>query len=463
MQERVTSAPCRLESWPARSEHRGSQAVSDRGRGLLLSSAVGIDSPSSPAAPARCSMPSRPSSPRPGWPCATCRSTRARPTGSRSRSGAEVVVHLGRAHAARHGRAPADRHRGLGGARRPRAWPRRRVPAGCCTSRPPASTAARATCPAARASSRSRGPRWSGSAGARSRPAGARSGAARRSPCCARPCSTARPCGAGRSAPWRWWPSSTRASGGCPSSGAGRWRTWCHSPTWRGRWCTSRSTRTIAPSAGAPSTSRDEAPLPLAEHLAAALTSLGYETGRVLPSWPRLTSALLWLFRNVPDRILLAALNRRLASGWEQLRARTGVSALLTPRIDREALHWMSTDHYYDTSRLRVAGVARHPSGRDRRLSGHDPGNGGGAVPPRVGRQERHGLVTRTAAMRATRCGSFALEWPIRGSHVIVTRSSPPSMSQWTGVGPGVDVRGGAPGGPWVKPRRVRDAREGLA
>jgi len=106
----------------------------------------------------------------------------------------------------------------------------------------------------------------------------------------------------------------------------------------------------------------DEAPLPLAEHLAAALTSLGYETGRILPSWPRLTSALLWLFRNVPDRILLAALNRRLASGWEQLRARTGVSALLTPRIDREALHWMSTDHYYDTSRLRSLGWrAIHP------------------------------------------------------------------------------------------------------
>jgi nucleoside-diphosphate-sugar epimerase len=106
----------------------------------------------------------------------------------------------------------------------------------------------------------------------------------------------------------------------------------------------------------------DEAPLPLAEHLAAALTSLGYEPGRVLPSWPRLTAALLWLFRNVPDRTLLAALNRRLASGWERLRVSSGVSGPITPRIDREALHWMSADHYYATDRLRALGWrAVHP------------------------------------------------------------------------------------------------------
>ena len=106
----------------------------------------------------------------------------------------------------------------------------------------------------------------------------------------------------------------------------------------------------------------DEATLPLAEHLAAALTALGYETGRILPSWPRLTSAILWLFRKVPDRALLAAFNRRLSSRWQELRARTGVSAQLAPRLDREALHWMSTDHYYDTSRLRALGWrAVHP------------------------------------------------------------------------------------------------------
>ncbi len=106
----------------------------------------------------------------------------------------------------------------------------------------------------------------------------------------------------------------------------------------------------------------DEAPLPLAEHLAAALTVLGYQPGRHLPSWPRLTASLLWLFRNVPDRTLLAAVNRRLERGWQRLRAATGVSAQLTPRVDREVLHWMSTDHYYDTSRLRGLGWrARHP------------------------------------------------------------------------------------------------------
>jgi len=100
----------------------------------------------------------------------------------------------------------------------------------------------------------------------------------------------------------------------------------------------------------------DEAPLPLAEHLAAALTSLGFEPGRVLPSWPRLAAALLWLFRNVPDRVLLSALNRRLRQRWDALRARTGVSDQLAPRVDREVLHWMSTDHYYDTGRLAALG-----------------------------------------------------------------------------------------------------------
>jgi nucleoside-diphosphate-sugar epimerase len=110
----------------------------------------------------------------------------------------------------------------------------------------------------------------------------------------------------------------------------------------------------------------DEAPLPAAEHLAAALTSLGYETGRILPSWPRLTSALLWLFRNVPDRTLLAAVNHRLASRWDELRARTGISPLLAPRVDREALHWMSADHYYDTGHLQSLGWrAIHPVATD--------------------------------------------------------------------------------------------------
>jgi len=106
----------------------------------------------------------------------------------------------------------------------------------------------------------------------------------------------------------------------------------------------------------------DEAPLPLAEHLAAALSSLGYEPGRILPSWPRLSAALLVLLRNVPDRTLLAAVNRRLSRGWDRLGAKTGVLPQLVPRVDREALHWMSTDHYYDTTRLQALGWrAEHP------------------------------------------------------------------------------------------------------
>lgn len=106
----------------------------------------------------------------------------------------------------------------------------------------------------------------------------------------------------------------------------------------------------------------DEAPLPLAEHLAAALSAVGYQPGRVLPSAPWLTAALLWLFRHVPDRVLLSAVNARLARWWDRLARRAGMGALLAPKVDREALHWMAADHYYDTSRLTALGWrARHP------------------------------------------------------------------------------------------------------
>jgi len=100
----------------------------------------------------------------------------------------------------------------------------------------------------------------------------------------------------------------------------------------------------------------DDAPLPLAEHLATALSALGYETGRILPALPRLTGAVLWLFRHVPDRTLLEALNRRLARAWEGAARRAGTAAAIAPRVDREALHWMAADHYYETSRLAAIG-----------------------------------------------------------------------------------------------------------
>lgn len=103
----------------------------------------------------------------------------------------------------------------------------------------------------------------------------------------------------------------------------------------------------------------DDAPLPLAEHLAAAVEALGYTAGRFLPTLPRVWDALLWLFRHVPDRVLLGPVNRRLADGWRRL---SPAGAALWPRIDREALHWMSADHYYDTSRLAALGWRpRHP------------------------------------------------------------------------------------------------------
>ena len=99
-----------------------------------------------------------------------------------------------------------------------------------------------------------------------------------------------------------------------------------------------------------------DAPLPLAEHLAAALEAMGYRPGRILPYSPRLTAALLWLVRNVPDRWLVDPVNRRLASAWRELTGRRGASDALAPRIDRESLHWMSADHYYDTRRLAALG-----------------------------------------------------------------------------------------------------------
>ncbi len=100
----------------------------------------------------------------------------------------------------------------------------------------------------------------------------------------------------------------------------------------------------------------DDAPLPLAEHLDTALSALGYQPGRILPAWPRLTALVLWLFRHVPDRALLDPVNRRLVRAWRRFAGDQARSLL--PRIDREALHWMSADHYYDTSRLASIGFA---------------------------------------------------------------------------------------------------------
>lgn len=100
----------------------------------------------------------------------------------------------------------------------------------------------------------------------------------------------------------------------------------------------------------------DDAPLPLAEHLVAALSAMGYSAGRILPYSPRLTAVLLWLVRNVPDRVLVDPLNRWLTRAWERLTSRSGATAVLAPRVDRESLLWMAADHYYDTRRLSALG-----------------------------------------------------------------------------------------------------------
>ncbi|HSN91528.1 MAG TPA: NAD(P)-dependent oxidoreductase [Anaeromyxobacteraceae bacterium] len=134
----------------------------------------------------------------------------------------------------------------------------------------------------------------------------------------------------------------------------------------------------------------DEAPLPLAEHVASALSALGYEPGKVLPSLPRLTALLLWLFRSVPDRALLDRVNRRFHRGWRRVHAAGGAPALW-PRVEREALHWMSTDHYYDTSRLQALGWrAAHPVSID-------------ALPAVVRSLVSGGLLPEGGASRAAR------------------------------------------------------------
>ncbi len=134
----------------------------------------------------------------------------------------------------------------------------------------------------------------------------------------------------------------------------------------------------------------DEAPLPLAEHLDTALTALGYRPGRLLPSVPRVASGLLWLVRHVPDRLLLEPVNRRLERRWFALAARTRAATALAPRLDREALHWMAADHYYDTSRLeRIGWRPLHPVStpavvetiRALLAGGLLPGSGTGALP----------------------------------------------------------------------------------
>jgi nucleoside-diphosphate-sugar epimerase len=100
----------------------------------------------------------------------------------------------------------------------------------------------------------------------------------------------------------------------------------------------------------------DDAPLPLAEHLAAALAAMGHRAGRILPYSPRLTAGLLWLVRHVPDRWIADPVNRRLAAAWARFTARSGARPDLAPRLDRESLHWMAADHYYDTRRIAELG-----------------------------------------------------------------------------------------------------------
>jgi len=100
----------------------------------------------------------------------------------------------------------------------------------------------------------------------------------------------------------------------------------------------------------------DDAPLPLAEHAAAALEAMGHEPGRVIPFSPRLWAVGTWLLRHVPDRLLLDPVNRHLERAWRRMADRHGADPGFAPRVDREVLHWLEGDHYYDTRHLKETG-----------------------------------------------------------------------------------------------------------
>jgi len=83
---------------------------------------------------------------------------------------------------------------------------------------------------------------------------------------------------------------------------------------------------------------------------------LQLEKNWITIGWALEGAALLWLVRRIPDRFLFQPVNRHLTRAWEVITTRAGASAALTPRLDRESLHWIAADHYYDTRRLSALG-----------------------------------------------------------------------------------------------------------
>ena len=146
------------------------------------------------------------------------------------------------------------------------------------------------------------------------------------------------------------WSSSTSAAVGSPSSAAGRWPTCSTSTTWPARWCTWSISRTTRAVVGRAFNVADEAPLPLAEHLEAALVAARLPA-RADPADLRRASPARSSGSCATSPIACSSPRSTPGSRGAGRRSarRAGVAPALTPRVDREALHWMAADHYYDT------------------------------------------------------------------------------------------------------------------
>jgi nucleoside-diphosphate-sugar epimerase len=105
----------------------------------------------------------------------------------------------------------------------------------------------------------------------------------------------------------------------------------------------------------------DDVPLPLEELARAVLQAAGAREAGRLPYSPRPARMGLWFAKHLPDWVLWAPLNRRIARGWRQ--AFAGQPPVAAPRLEPDLLEQLSADRWYDTQRLRSLGFSpRFPS-----------------------------------------------------------------------------------------------------
>jgi len=105
----------------------------------------------------------------------------------------------------------------------------------------------------------------------------------------------------------------------------------------------------------------DDVPLPLEELARAVLQATGAREAGRLPYSPRPARMGLWFAKHLPEWVLWAPLNRRIARGWR--RAFAGQPPIAPPRLEPDLLEQLSADRWYDTQRLRALGFSpRFPS-----------------------------------------------------------------------------------------------------